>query len=84
MATNMRRSQLGQAIVEIAIAAPVLISLLLGTFDGDGACVVAGLLRAALNVERLDPADAFAHAARDVADALAYSALNERKQTHDR
>jgi Flp pilus assembly protein TadG len=34
MEANMRQSQLGQAIVEIAIAAPVLISLLLGTFDG--------------------------------------------------
>jgi hypothetical protein len=33
MATTARRSQLGQSIVEIAIAAPVLISLLLGTFD---------------------------------------------------
>jgi TadE-like protein len=33
MGTKTRRNQLGQAIVEIAIAAPVLISLLLGTFD---------------------------------------------------
>jgi hypothetical protein len=34
MATKVCRNQVGQAIVEIAIAAPVLISLLLGTFDG--------------------------------------------------
>jgi Flp pilus assembly protein TadG len=33
MATKSRRSQLGQSIVEIAIATPVLISLLLGAFD---------------------------------------------------
>jgi hypothetical protein len=33
MATTRRRSQLGQSIVEIAIATPVLISLLLGAFD---------------------------------------------------
>jgi Flp pilus assembly protein TadG len=33
MATTGRRSQLGQSIVEIAIATPVLISLLLGAFD---------------------------------------------------
>ena len=33
MATKSRRSQLGQSIVEIAIAAPVLIALLLGAFD---------------------------------------------------
>ena len=51
---------------------------LLHTFDGDGACVVAGLLRAARNAERVDPADAFAYAARDVADTLACPALYER------
>ena len=33
MATTSRRSQLGQSIVEIAIATPVLIGLLLGAFD---------------------------------------------------
>lgn len=33
MTARTHRSQLGQAIVEIVIAAPVLISLLLGTFD---------------------------------------------------
>jgi hypothetical protein len=33
MATKSRRSQLGQSIVEIAIATPVLITLLLGAFD---------------------------------------------------
>ena len=33
MATTRRRKQLGQSIVEFAIAAPVLISLLLGAFD---------------------------------------------------
>jgi hypothetical protein len=33
MASTKRRSQLGQSIVEFAIAAPVLISLLLGAFD---------------------------------------------------
>jgi Flp pilus assembly protein TadG len=32
MATTARRSQLGQSIVEIAIATPVLISMLLGAF----------------------------------------------------
>jgi Flp pilus assembly protein TadG len=33
MAMTSRRSQLGQSIVEIAIATPVLLSLLLGAFD---------------------------------------------------
>lgn len=33
MPTTSRRSQLGQSIVEIAIATPVLIALLLGAFD---------------------------------------------------
>lgn len=33
MATKPRRSQLGQSIVELAIAAPILISMLLGAFD---------------------------------------------------
>jgi TadE-like protein len=33
MAKTKRRNQLGQAVVEIAIATPVLISLLLGAFD---------------------------------------------------
>jgi Flp pilus assembly protein TadG len=33
METTSRRGQLGQSIVEIAIAAPVLISMLLGAFD---------------------------------------------------
>ena len=33
MATTRRRNQLGQSIVEIAIAAPVLLALLLGAFD---------------------------------------------------
>ncbi len=33
MATTSRRSQLGQSIVEIAIATPVLVALLLGAFD---------------------------------------------------
>jgi Flp pilus assembly protein TadG len=33
MARTSRRSQLGQSIVEIAIATPVLIALLLGAFD---------------------------------------------------
>jgi hypothetical protein len=32
-ARNSRRSQLGQSIVEIAIATPVLVALLLGAFD---------------------------------------------------
>ena len=33
MATSARRRQLGQSIVEIALAAPVLLALLLGGFD---------------------------------------------------
>lgn len=33
MASKSRRSQLGQSIVELAIAAPVLVALLLGAFD---------------------------------------------------
>ena len=33
MKTRSRRSQLGQSIVEIAIATPVLVALLLGAFD---------------------------------------------------
>jgi Flp pilus assembly protein TadG len=33
MATSPRRHQLGQSIIEIALAAPVLIALLLGAFD---------------------------------------------------
>lgn len=34
MTTTRRRNQLGQSIVEIAIAAPVLLALLMGAFDG--------------------------------------------------